>query len=93
VHATFGRTLITAGITRIIEICVFAPGVALPLPEAGGAGDSDSHSEHTLADAPAVPGAPPNPKVAAATAFRHLPPLLMVASGYALLAGAQKARF
>jgi hypothetical protein len=64
-----------AGLCRIIEICVFAPAVALPLSAEIGA-DGDSHSEHTLAETSSTSGAPANAKVAASTAFRHIPPFV-----------------
>jgi hypothetical protein len=76
VHATFGHTLMLAGLTRIIEICF------IPTTEAST--DGDSHSEHTLADSglsSRYVGNADNGKAAAARAFRHLPPFLLVAAG------------
>jgi len=67
VHATFGHTLMLAGLTRIIEICFIVPRYT---PE--GAGD-DANSEHTLADSSNSSSA--NTAQAVKT-FRHLPPLL-----------------
>jgi hypothetical protein len=62
-----------AGATRIIEICVFAPGIALPLPSDG----RDNQSEHTLAESTSsATTAPLDAKTAASTAFRHLPPFV-----------------
>jgi hypothetical protein len=69
-----------AGFTRILEIVFFAPAVALSPPDTNA--DGDTASEHTLTDASnSVFSAPANAKVAAANAFRHLPPFLLVASG------------
>ncbi|KAL0566524.1 hypothetical protein V5O48_015486 [Marasmius crinis-equi] len=77
VHATFGYTLILAGVTRMIEICYYVPRYA---PEGPLADDVDAGSEHTLADA--YPGsASTSGKAAAGKAFRHLPPYLLVAAG------------
>ncbi|KAF8902359.1 hypothetical protein CPB84DRAFT_1907963 [Gymnopilus junonius] len=73
VHAMFGRTLMLAGVTRIIEICFFVPTFA-----ADGS-DDDSHSEHTLTD-----GSPRNfssTKTIAARSFRYLTPFLLTSSG------------
>ncbi|RDB18570.1 Protein YTP1 [Hypsizygus marmoreus] len=78
VHSMFGYTLMLAGVTRIIEICFFAPK---SLPERP---DDDSTSDHTLADsAPHFVdvNAGETGKTAAAKAFRHLPPFLLVAAG------------
>ncbi|KAF8809521.1 hypothetical protein BYT27DRAFT_7187837 [Phlegmacium glaucopus] len=71
VHAIFGYTLMLAGLTRIIEICFFVPSYSSEGPP-----DDSSQSEHTLADSYSSSG-----KVAAARAFRHLPPFLLVAAG------------
>jgi len=77
VHATFGYTLMLAGVTRIIEICFVAKhfGSSESL-------DDDNNSDHTLAEASrpsyslaSESGSP------AAKAFRHLPPFLLVSSG------------
>lgn len=70
VHATFGNTLMLAGVTRIIEICFIVPRYT---PEPTG---DDAHSEHTLAD-----GSSAAATAQAVKTFRHLPPLLLVASG------------
>ncbi|KAF5362445.1 hypothetical protein D9756_002412 [Leucocoprinus leucothites] len=71
VHATFGRTLMLAGVTRIIEICFFAPKLS-------GDADDDNRSDHTLNVASTVESGSTN---AASRAFRHLPPFLLVSSG------------
>ncbi|KAJ3565117.1 hypothetical protein NP233_g7845 [Leucocoprinus birnbaumii] len=71
VHATFGRTLMLAGVTRIIEICFFAPRFS-------GDADDDNQSDHTLNAASATESSNAN---APSRAFRHLPPFLLVASG------------
>jgi hypothetical protein len=75
VHATFGHTLMLAGLARIIEICF------IPTTEVS---DGDSYSEHTLTDtglSAGYTGNADNGKAAAARAFRHLPPFLLVAAG------------
>jgi len=64
VHATFGRTLMLAGVTRIIEICVFAPKLS-------GDVDDDSKSDHTL-NATIESGS----YHSTYRAFRHLPPFV-----------------
>ncbi|KAK1225866.1 hypothetical protein PQX77_011176 [Marasmius sp. AFHP31] len=76
VHATFGYTLMLAGVTRIIEICYYVPRYTADAPVAD---DSDATSEHTLAEA--YPGGVSTSKAAAGKAFRHLPPYLLVAAG------------
>ncbi|KIK57093.1 hypothetical protein GYMLUDRAFT_46718 [Collybiopsis luxurians FD-317 M1] len=87
VHALFGYTLGLAGVTRIIEICFFAPTFAnLSSPSVV---TDDSNSDHTLAS-PREPYAPTldnagreakEEKKAAGKVFRHLPPYLLVAAG------------
>lgn len=67
VHATFGNTLMLAGLARIIEICFVSPAEV---------SDGDSHSEHTLADTGLGAGNGDGAKAAAARAFRHLPPFV-----------------
>jgi len=64
VHATFGHTLMLAGVTRIIEICVFAPKLS-------GDVDDDSKSDHTL-NATTESGS----YNSTYRAFRHLPPFV-----------------
>jgi len=64
VHATFGHTLILAGITRIIEICIFAPKLSSDA-------DDDNKSDHTL-NATGESGS----YNTAYRAFRHLPPFV-----------------
>ncbi|KAH7921198.1 hypothetical protein BV22DRAFT_1178571 [Leucogyrophana mollusca] len=76
VHATFGYTLMLAGITRIVEICFVTPASSPATPTG-----NDNDSEHTLA-----PGANEHPGNdvlggGAGRAFRHLPPFLLVSSG------------
>jgi hypothetical protein len=77
VHATFGRTLMLAGLARIIEICF------VPSKLAAEALDADGHSDHTLADSGSGSGYSENGdsgKAAAARAFRHLPPFVRLFS-------------
>ena len=64
VHATFGRTLMLAGVTRIIEICIFAPKLSSDV-------DDDSKSDHTL-NATTESGS----YHSTYRAFRHLPPFV-----------------
>jgi hypothetical protein len=67
-----------AGVTRIIEIIAFAPAVALPVSVDVPA-EADNNSDHTLADTPTHAfGTPSSAKVAASTAFRHLPPFVSI---------------
>jgi hypothetical protein len=76
VHATFGNTLMLAGLTRIIEIC-FVP------TKLSDVSDGDSHSEHTLADSGSgsgYAGSGDSAKIVAARAFRHLPPFVRLLS-------------
>lgn len=93
VHATFGYTIMLAGLTRILEVVVFAPSYASPTPNST-LNVRDDVSDHTLAEpsTPAIPhtSAPAavssaggqSPAMAAgARSFRHLPPFLMIASG------------
>jgi hypothetical protein len=76
----FGRTLIMAGITRIVEVCYFAPRFKpLPCPEPI---TDDASSEHTLAESCSSrlnkdedEDEKAN-KQAAAEAWRHLPPFV-----------------
>ena len=57
----------SAGLTRIIEVCFVAPRYTQDLA------DSDGHSEHTLDGSREDPQAgAPSP----ARAFRHLPPFV-----------------
>ncbi|KAH6915799.1 hypothetical protein BKA70DRAFT_1253808 [Coprinopsis sp. MPI-PUGE-AT-0042] len=80
VHGMFGRTLMMAGLARIIEVCYFAPRYEPLAHDAGtvSLGD-DNSSEHTIAEARAYDDRPS--KVPGSDAFRHLPPFLLVASG------------
>lgn len=66
VHAMFGRTLILAGLTRIIEVCYFVPSYTAV---------QDYASENTLAD-----GGSKNLKYAAARSWGHLTPFVSVSS-------------
>jgi len=78
VHATFGYTLMFAGVSRIIEICFVPTKFATDIPE------GDANSEHTLADSGLGSGyvaGGETGKATAARAFRHLPPFLLVAAG------------
>jgi hypothetical protein len=61
-----------AGVARIIEICLFAPAIALPLAVDSG----DNRSEHTLTDSNSASTTLLDPKTAASNAFRHLPPFV-----------------
>lgn len=70
VHATFGHTLMLAGLTRIIEVC-FVPTRFAPEPE-----DGDDHSERTLGSASGDAAGGDTAKMNAARAFRHLPPFV-----------------
>jgi len=73
VHGMFGHTLMLAGVTRILEVCYFAPSFASDAT-------SDNNSEHTLADT-AGPRTMLTGKAAAARSFRYLPPFLLTAAG------------
>ncbi|KIM90202.1 hypothetical protein PILCRDRAFT_811928 [Piloderma croceum F 1598] len=78
VHATFGHTLMLAGVTRIVEICF------VPTKFATDVSDGDAHSDHTLADSGSgsgYGGGSDSGKATAARAFRHLPPFLLVSAG------------
>ncbi|KAI0794264.1 hypothetical protein C8Q74DRAFT_1194204 [Fomes fomentarius] len=72
VHAIFGYTLMSAGLTRIIEVCFVAPKYTQESIE------SDAHSEHTLDASRDELSSSANTPM---RAFRHLPPFLLVASG------------
>ncbi|KAF8159402.1 hypothetical protein B0H34DRAFT_703305 [Crassisporium funariophilum] len=74
VHGTFGHTLMLAGFTRVLEVVFFVPSYA---PETG---EDDNQSEHTLAES-STSRSSLSGKAAAARAFRHLPPFLLVAAG------------
>ncbi|OAX33224.1 hypothetical protein K503DRAFT_749005 [Rhizopogon vinicolor AM-OR11-026] len=76
VHSMFGYSLMLAGLSRIIEIC-FIP---LPSPRSVAPPLNDNDSEHTLAPPPEE--TPDARKANATRAFRHLPPFLLVASGF-----------
>jgi Protein of unknown function (Ytp1) len=79
VHTAFGRTLMLAGLTRIIEVCFVAPNDVSPDV------DADDHSEHTLADnTPRYerPFLPIGGKSSPARALRHLPPFVRIHTGH-----------
>jgi hypothetical protein len=80
VHAIFGWTLISAGVTRLIEICVFAPSISRTDTRL----DDDADSDHTLADSGLKPGdsGAVSSVTAGARAFRHLPPLVRAFDKY-----------
>ena len=59
----FGRTLMLAGLTRIIEVCYFVPAIS---------DQEDYTDEHTLADGSR------SMKKAAARSWRHLTPFVSV---------------
>ena len=64
VHSLFGYTLMSAGVTRIIEVCFVAPKYTQDLAD-------DVHSEHTL------DGSREDPSTTSPMrAFRHLPPFV-----------------
>jgi len=78
IHATFGHTLMLAGLARIIEICFISTKAGAEVS------DGDAHSDHTLADSGSGlgdGGSHDNGKATAAGAFRHLPPFLLVSAG------------
>ncbi len=66
-HAIFGYTLMSAGLTRIIEVCFVAPKYTQDSTE------GDAHSEHTLdASRDELSSSANTPT----RAFRHLPPFV-----------------
>jgi len=82
VHTAFGNILMLAGVTRIIEICFVTTKTAAEVL------DGDAHSDHTLASPGSGLGYSENGdsgKAAAARAFRHLPPFLLVSAGLLLM--------
>lgn len=89
VHAMCGYTLMVAGLARIVEVCFFIPKY---FPEGA---DNDNHSERTLAESTRSPGFTSlfdsDRKAAAAQAFRHLPPFLMVAVGILFISATDEA--
>jgi hypothetical protein len=79
VHATFGHTLMLAGVSRIIEICFVPTKFATDILE------GDANSEHTLADSGLGSGYAASGeagKATAARAFRHLPPFVCLCRLY-----------
>lgn len=77
VHTAFGRTLMFAGLTRIIEVCFVAQR------DVSTEVDSDTQSEHTLAEhaGPYSPQHQSSGGITPVRAFRHLPPFV---SGFGL---------
>ncbi|KAF8631965.1 hypothetical protein AX15_002101 [Amanita polypyramis BW_CC] len=77
VHSIFGYTLMSGGMTRIIEIC-FLPTFPSPSTSriVSSAADDDNNSDHTLNDEGTIPR-----YGAKERAFRHLPPFLLVSAG------------
>jgi len=73
VHAMFGRTLMLAGFTRIMEVVFFVPTYA------SDRSDDDNTSEHTLAEG--VSSRSVSSKAASSRSFRYLTPFLLVAAG------------
>jgi hypothetical protein len=86
VHAMFGITLMLAGLTRIIEICFFAPPSSPSSSlsshsSSSSQADDDSISDRTVAEgvmpSPRRPSFVPNgPKEQVGRVFRHLPPFV-----------------
>lgn len=78
----FGRTLVLAGISRIVEVCYFVPRFK-PLPPSEAVTD-DAASEHTLAEScMSTLGKEDEQdekanKRAASEAWRHMPPFVRV---------------
>jgi hypothetical protein len=79
VHAMFGYTLMSAGLTRMIEVCFVAPSYA---PAAAEGVEDDRSSDHTLADGAAAAMAAPKGR-----AFRHLPPFVSTLIVFPSLSG------
>ncbi|XP_006461921.1 hypothetical protein AGABI2DRAFT_222945 [Agaricus bisporus var. bisporus H97] len=75
VHSMFGRTLMLAGLTRIIEICYFSP-TSVPNDV-----DDDSNSDRTIGGSLHTSPRDNGTTSAGFRAFRHLPPFLLVSSG------------
>jgi hypothetical protein len=73
VHGVFGKTLMLAGVARIIEICFVAKHFNSSSSESA---DDDSNSDHTLADAGISSRTPSEGGNPAVKAFRHLPPFV-----------------
>ncbi|EGO22606.1 hypothetical protein SERLADRAFT_473665 [Serpula lacrymans var. lacrymans S7.9] len=84
VHTTFGCTLMLAGFSRIVEIC-FVPS------KYSDASNRDDQSDNTLAESTPGYSSSDDGKMAAARAFRHLPPILLVASGILLMSATDEA--
>ena len=62
----------TAGITRVVEVCFVVPSLEKDAPPPPS-GDSDNQSEHTLGGPTPTESAS---KLAVVQAFRHLPPFV-----------------
>ncbi|KAJ7102977.1 hypothetical protein C8R43DRAFT_1081276 [Mycena crocata] len=93
VHTMFGYTVVTAGVTRILEVVFFSPP-----SKSAEVIDDDNNSDHTLAEpspryppasryVPTTDNSADSDKAAAAKAFRHLPAFLLVASGVIFMSG------
>ncbi|KAF8840401.1 hypothetical protein BDN67DRAFT_968591 [Paxillus ammoniavirescens] len=74
VHAMFGYTLMLAGVARIVDVCF----ITTTSSTTGSSSVNDS--EHTLA-ATLADHRESRSKTKAVSAFRHLPPFLLVTSG------------
>jgi len=74
IHATFGQTLILAGVARIVEICFIG---TKPAPDIL---DGDCHSERTFAVYWSTSSGD-GPKALATRAFCHLPPFVCIIIG------------
>lgn len=73
----FGYTLMTAGLTRIIEICFFpSPSATQPAGMVMSTTDDEINSDHTLHDE--RPALQHSKKEKTIWAFRHLPPLVCI---------------
>ena len=73
----FGYTLMTAGLTRIIEICFFpSPSTFQPVGMVVSTTDDDINSDHTLQDE--RPALQHSKKDKTIWSFRHLPPLVRI---------------
>ncbi|RXW24851.1 hypothetical protein EST38_g1006 [Candolleomyces aberdarensis] len=85
VHGMFGKTLMLAGLARLLEVVYFYPKytpLAQSPPPESMALEDDNASDHTLAETRGnqIKDTKPTKEVAG-IAFRHLPPFLLVASG------------
>lgn len=92
VHEMFGKSLMLAGLARLIEVCYFAP--RFKPPPAPEPLEDDASSEHTLAESHTsiatkiVNDNEDDEKAsrqAAAESWKHLPPFLQIAAGWLLI--------